>query len=70
MPPAVRECASPYCEQTEGLHALPFAAISYPEKTPYSFAIHYAGMQKYGIILARQCALSDSCLLVLGIKKS
>lgn len=26
-------------------------------------------MQKYGIILARQCALSDSCLLVLGIKK-
>jgi hypothetical protein len=54
----------------EGLHALPFAAISYPEKTPYSFATHYAGMEKYGIILARQCALSDSCLLVLGIKKS
>ena len=26
-------------------------------------------MQKYGIILARQCALSVSCLLVLGIKK-
>ena len=46
------------------------AAISYPEKTLYSFATHYAGMQKYGIILARQCTLSDSCLLVLGIKKS
>lgn len=46
------------------------AAISYPEKTPYSLATRYAGMQKYGIILTRQCALSDSCLLVLGIKKS
>ena len=46
-----------------------YAAISYPEKTPCSFATHYAEMQKYGIILARQCALSDSCLLVLGIKK-
>ena len=49
--------------------ALPFAAISYAEKTPYSFATHYAEMQKYGIILAGQCALSDGCLLVLGIKK-
>lgn len=53
-----------------GVFARPaFAAISYPEKTPYSFATYYAGMQKYGIILARQCALSVSCLLVLGIKK-
>ena len=60
---------SPHCEQVEGLHALPFAAGFHPEKTPYSFATHYAGMQKYGIILTRQCALSDSCLLVLGIKK-
>lgn len=51
------------------MHALPFVAISYPEKKPYSFATHYAGMQKYGIILARQCTLSDGCLLVLGIKK-
>lgn len=67
---ALAKCGSPYCEQTEELQALPFAAISYPEKTPYSLATHYAGMQKYGIILARQCALTDSCLLVLGIKKS
>jgi len=51
------------------LHALPFAAGFHPEKTPYSFATHYAGMEKYGIIFVRQCALSDSCLLVLGIKK-
>ncbi len=52
------------------MHALPFAAGFYPEKTPYSLATHYAGMQKYGIILVRQCALTDSCLLVLEIKKS
>ena len=31
-------------------------------KKPHSFAAHYAGMQKYGIILARQCALSVSFL--------
>lgn len=52
-----------------GLHALPFAAGFHPEKTSYSFATYYAGMEKYGIILARQCALSVSCLPVLGIKK-
>ena len=47
-------------------HSLPFLSR---KNAILLLQSHYAGMQKYGIILARQCTLSDGCLLVLGIKK-